>query len=469
MKQPLACTLERASFRYAGRRKPVGPFDLAVSAGEFHLISGRSGSGKSTMARLLCGAIPHLYRGELRGRVEIDGQEGAALPLWQLAERVGLIGQNPAAQLLASTVEGEIVFGLENLGIRAAELERRLAEAVTRFELADLLSRDPRRLSGGEQQRVVIAAIAARHPQLMIADEPLSMLDAPAAASVVESLAQLSRGGAAVVVFEHRRRAFADVAARRERHLAADEMPDAAVPALSHSVSDVRVEVRGLCVDRGRPAALADVDLSWRGGRVVAVTGENGAGKTTLLRALAGLERHRGRISIDSSAPAVNGRIGLCFQNPDRQLFNATVREEILCGLRHPDMRLYGDILSLLGLAAYEHAPPLLLSEGEKKRLGLAILLMRPGLAGICIDEPTLGQDEHNRGVLGRIVRRLAAAGYLCVVATHDCEWANAWCDEALVLSGGRVVAAGAPQDVLVPPLRDSAREGEAPCRAASR
>jgi len=129
----------------------------------------------------------------------------------------------------------------------------------------------------------------------------------------------------------------------------------------------------------------------------------------------------------------------LCFQNPDRQIFNATVREEVTYG--HPQSEASCmPILTLLGLEKYADLPPLLLSEGEKKRLALAVLLAQPQLRGICLDEPTLGQDAASRRRLGRLVRHLAASGYLCVIATHDIEWAMRWCDRTLSMRDGRIV-----------------------------
>ena len=138
-------------------------------------------------------------------------------------------------------------------------------------------------------------------------------------------------------------------------------------------------------------------------------------------------------------------RLGLGFQNPDRQIFNPTVRQEILYGHATPDEERYRRVVDLLGLAAYESTPPLLLSEGEKKRLGVAILLMRPELAGLCLDEPTLGQDERHRRLIGRVVRRLAGRGYLCVVATHDLAWAAEWTDRVLLLQDGGLTSVDRP------------------------
>jgi energy-coupling factor transport system ATP-binding protein len=426
-----------AAFCYPGRDATVGPFSLAVGAGELHHIRGASGCGKSTFARMLSGLIPHLYRGKLSGAVHAGGVRTEDLALWQLSTRVGLVGQNPAAQLLAATVRDEIVFGLENLGLLPTEVQARLDAALDAFGLQALADRDPHTLSGGEQQKLVLAAVAARRPHVVVLDEALSMLDATAVHEVAAQVQRLRRDGAAVVAFEHRAPIDAWQPEASCRVLASAAPADTSLPQLPKRLDQFEIPVRELGVTRGGRRVLDGITLSLAGGQVVALVGANGAGKTTLLRALAGLQPYTGRISDDHSrAP----RLGLCFQNADQQIFNPTVRQEILFGNDGVDANLYRSVIDLLGLGPYEDTPPLLLSEGEKKRLALAILLTRPGLSGVCLDEPTLGQDDHHRRRIGRVVRQLAAAGYLCVVATHDLEWAAQWCDELVRLHDGRVV-----------------------------
>ena len=267
------------------------------------------------------------------------------------------------------------------------------------------------------------------------------MLDGAAAQHLTAQLERLRGAGTAVVVFEHRAAAFDGLEDVQRYALAAGELtPDESLPALP-PVSYCRLFVEDLRVALDGQPVLRGIDLTLEGGQVVAVMGANGAGKTTLLRALVGLQPYGGRIAgVVGGTPAVP-RLGLCFQNPDCQLFNASVRAEILFGTTATAARGYDTIVRLLGLARYADTPPLLLSEGEKKRLGLAILLMRPGLCGVCLDEPTLGQDPQGRRLLGRIIRQLAAAGYLCLVATHDLEWVKEWADRVVTLAGGRVAA----------------------------
>jgi energy-coupling factor transporter ATP-binding protein EcfA2 len=427
-----------AAFHYPGRGRAVGPFSLSVHAGELHHIRGPSGCGKSTFARMLAGLIPHLYRGELFGEVRAGARRTVDAPLWQLTARVGMVGQNPAAQLLAATVRDEIIFGLENLGLSRAAMQARLDAALDTFGLRTLENRDPQTLSGGEQQKLVLAAITARHPQVMVLDEALSMLDTASARDVAEHVERLRRDGIGVVAFEHRPPVESWRAAARCHALMSEPLVESTLPVPPQPITPFHLNVRGLGVTLGGRRVLHDVDLSLAGGQVIALIGVNGAGKTTLLRALAGLQPHSGSICDDAGGAA---RLGLCFQNPDRQIFNATVRQEILFGNTGVDEGLYRYAVELLGLMPYEDTPPLLLSEGEKKRLTLAILLTRPGLRGLCLDEPTLGQDDNYRRGIGRIVRHLASAGYLCVVATHDLQWAAEWCDQFIALHQGRIAS----------------------------
>jgi energy-coupling factor transporter ATP-binding protein EcfA2 len=163
---------EAVAYRYPQNNYGLAPISLAVQPGERLLVAGPSGCGKSTLARCLAGLIPHLYRGALEGDVWLDGLHTAATPLWRLAERAGLVFQNPAAQMLGQSVEEEIVFGLENLGLSPPAIRESLEATLDRFGLEPLRKRSPQTLSGGEQQKLALAAIMARRPPILILDEP---------------------------------------------------------------------------------------------------------------------------------------------------------------------------------------------------------------------------------------------------------------------------------------------------------
>lgn len=442
------------AYRYPHGGAGLPSVSMEVDAGERLLIAGPSGCGKSTLARILTGLIPHLYRGTLDGTVWVDGLSTRTAQLWQLAERAGLVLQNPAAQMVARTAEEEIVFGLENLGLDPATIGRRLEEALSGFGLETMRARSPSTLSGGEQQKLALAAIMARRPPLLVLDEPLSMLDTTAAAELVAHLVRLADAGTAVVLCEHREEMVRSIPALRTLRLAGPPEGRSGVQASAGRLSSSppwpdsaptsRLEVRGLTVRLGGRAVLDDLSFSAEAGQVLAVVARNGVGKTTLLRALAGLQRAEGSASVDGRPPD----FGLVFQNADLQLFNATVRDEVLYRVPHPDPVLYGWLLEALGLARYEAVPPLLLSEGEKKRVALATVLMRAPRDGLLLDEPAVGQDAAHKEMLVRLARALARAGKLVIITTHDLALA-AQADRLLLLAPEGAVADGPPSQLF--------------------
>jgi energy-coupling factor transporter ATP-binding protein EcfA2 len=398
-------------------------------------------------------ASSHLYHGELTGEVWLDGLRTRETPLWRLAERAGLVFQNPAAQMLTASVEEEVVFGLENLDLGPGEVRERLETTLARFGLEPLRHRAPQTLSGGEQQKLALAAVTARRPPLLVLDEPLSMLDGAAVDDLIAHLADLASAGTSAVVCEHRAEYLQAVPDLRTVHLSGhaasvpvepDHASRQATEGCPHHAPDFTLEVAKLGVTLGKRPILRDLSFSATGGSVVAVVGRNGVGKTTLLRALAGLQSHAGTAAAGGQPPD----LGLVFQNPNLQIFNPTVREEILYRLPEPDMALYAWALRALGLGRYESTPPLLLSEGEKKRVALATVLVRQPRHGILLDEPSLGQDGAHKAMLVRLCRALADAGKLVIMTTHDLTLA-AQADRLLLLGAEGFVADGPPASVL--------------------
>ncbi|MCA9974451.1 MAG: ATP-binding cassette domain-containing protein, partial [Anaerolineales bacterium] len=278
------------SYHYPQNGRGIPPTNLTVAPGEALLISGPSGCGKSTLARCLTGFIPHLYHGEMRGAVMLDGLATAVTPLWQLSEKAGLLFQNPAAQMLTETVEDEILFGLENLGLARAAMQRRLEETLQQFGLDSLRQRDPHTLSGGEQQRLALAAVMARRPPLLVLDEPFSMLDTAAAAALVADLQALVAGGTAVIIAEHRAEYVHSLPGLRHMALGNGHIASAMPDVWPFAATDpLELMVEGLRVERNGRTILHDLSFTASGGQIIALVGRNGVGKTVLARILAGL------------------------------------------------------------------------------------------------------------------------------------------------------------------------------------
>lgn len=443
-------TINELTYAYPQNETGIGPFSLSVRPGEVLHVTGSSGCGKSTLARCAAGLIPHLYHGSLSGEVLVGGKPAASTPLWELAETAGFVFQNPSSQMLGTSVEEEILLGLENLGLERNEMRDRLDESLGRFGLEKLRGRRPQTLSGGEQQKLALAAITARRPPLLVLDEPLSMLDVAAATGLASGLSDLAHSGVAVLLFEHRADYLADMpglrvmALDRTAKLRTAAAKTARCPA--RAAHPEKLEVSGLRVGMGDTDILRGLSFSVEPGAVTAIVGKNGCGKTTLLRALAGLQAHEGTVASGGKRPD----LGHVFQNADLQLFNPTVRKEILFRVKDPDMELYAWLIGVLGLSRYENTPPLILSEGEKKRVALATVLMRDPEHGILLDEPSLGLDTAHKEMLIEICRGLASRGRIVIMTTHELHLA-AMADRIMLLSsdGSGIAADGAPGRVF--------------------
>lgn len=198
--------IDRLSFRYPeSPRRAVADFNLVVPEGEIVVLAGPSGCGKSTLLRTVNGLIPHMYSGEYTGDVRVGGSSVKDSSMRDLAQKVGFLFQNPENQIFMFTVERDIAFGLENLGVPRPEMRERVDEAMGLLEIGDLALRAPHELSDGQKQRVALAGVLAMRPRLVILDEPTSLLDPKTAAELVGLVAKLRRDlGTTFLVVEHR-------------------------------------------------------------------------------------------------------------------------------------------------------------------------------------------------------------------------------------------------------------------------
>jgi energy-coupling factor transporter ATPase len=205
------------TYTYPGATKPsITDVSLRIEKGEFTLITGPSGCGKTTLCRCFNGLIPHFYQGELKGEITSIGLNVAEQPIYELAKHVGLVFQNPENQLFALSVEKDVAFGLENLGLPREEMRRRVDDAMKLTGTYDLRERAPHELSGGQQQRVAIASVLAMQPEVIILDEPTSFLDPLSAKKIFEVIDHLNKNlGITIVLVEHR----LDLTARYTNHI----------------------------------------------------------------------------------------------------------------------------------------------------------------------------------------------------------------------------------------------------------
>ncbi|RLI09495.1 ABC transporter ATP-binding protein [Candidatus Bathyarchaeota archaeon] len=198
--------VEGLRFTYSGSRRPaLDGIDLSIRKGEFVILTGPSGCGKTTFCRCLNGLIPHFYPGDFEGRVVVAGLDTREHEIWELAQHVGLVFQNPENQLFCLTVEADVAFGPENLGLPRDEIRRRVDWALKATGMWELRDRAPHELSGGQQQRAAIASVLAMEPDILVLDEPTSFLDPAGAAELISLISDLNKSlGMTVVLVEHR-------------------------------------------------------------------------------------------------------------------------------------------------------------------------------------------------------------------------------------------------------------------------
>ncbi|MEV8093378.1 ATP-binding cassette domain-containing protein [Kitasatospora sp. NPDC085879] len=501
-------TFEQVSVTYADAAEPaLTGVDLTVPEGELCLLVGPSGSGKSTLLGAVSGLVPHFTGGTLHGRVTVAGRDTRTHRPRDLADVVGTVGQDPLAHFVTDTVEDELAYGMESLGLAPDVMRRRVEETLDLLGLAELRDRALTSLSGGQQQRVAIGSVLTVHPRVLVLDEPTSALDPAAAEEVLAVLQRLVHDlGTTVLMAEHRLERvvqYADqvlllpgparapvlgdpaevmahspvhppvvalgraagwsplpLSVRDARRRAAGlraRLAERTPPAPAAPAGEPLALVQRLAVKRGPVHALRGVDLVLRAGETTALMGRNGAGKSTLLGGLVGLHAPSGGsvrvggLTPHKARPAeLVRRIGLVPQEPRDLLCTESVGAE--CAAADRDAAapagtcraLVADLLP--GLADERH--PRDLSEGQRLTLALAVVLTSAPPV-ILLDEPTRGLDYAAKARLVTVLRGLAEAGHAVLLATHDVELAAELAHRTVVLAEGEVVADGPTAEVV--------------------
>ncbi len=433
---------------------------LSITPGSFVLVGGPSGGGKSTLAHALTGLIPQTVPAELSGCVSIAGLDPRRHTLAQIGTRVGLVFQNPASQLFNGLVEEEVAFGPRNLGLPSGEIEPRVRYALEAIGCAHLQGRQVRCLSGGEQQRVAIAAILAMRPSVLILDEPTANLDRAGGRSLVRVLTRLHRqSGMTLMVIEHRLSPFTPHADRliclSDGQIIADGPPVETLarmqptpdphPPPPRPAEDALVALRRITAGYNGHPILQDCSLTLHRGDFAALVGTNGAGKTTLARVLAGVLRpRRGRVVWHTNRR--ERRVGLLQQNPLHQLVCDTVEEEMRFGSPPPGSTgdemtgEQGTMLASMDLLKLRQRPTSALSVGEQQRVALAATLS-PSPPLVILDEPTAGQDWGHLIRVMDFMAELNRAGQTILLITHDRRLVKRYANRVWRLENGRVMS----------------------------
>jgi energy-coupling factor transport system ATP-binding protein len=496
-------------FNYIGAGKPVLTVDsFHVIEGEVALVIGKSGGGKSTLVNCFNGVIPHIFKGNDPGGVLVYGNVVKDTPLPKLSSMVGTLLQDPETQVLNYTVEEEIAFGPENLMMPPEEIQKRVDEAIMTTGIENLRTRETYVLSGGELQRVALAAVLAMKTKLLIMDEPTSNIDPEGTARVFQTLTGL-KGKSTLIIVEHKleralhfidrvvlvdegKIVFDIEKAKLVEHI--DELHEAGIDVPEHylyakkfkmdpsNIEGIRKRIAQEHLVLATPKRenggkvileafahvevpgkiLVDAELTLKEPQVLAIMGRNGAGKSTFLKTVMNfLDKELTAKSklvingVDLSKASIQERgkhIAYVPQSFDLMLINKTVEEEISYSLRKRGVKDYRgpteEFLKLFGLQEFRRRDPLMLSVGQRRRVAMASALSS-GVKIVMMDEPTSGQDFYHKEIIAKEINMLKGLGYSFIIVTHDAKFVYRYADSMVVLDAGKKVLEGTPEEVF--------------------
>ena len=482
---------------------------LSIDDGEMILLAGRSGCGKSTLIKAMTGLLGN---GEavMSGDILLCGNDTKTMTPEDIGLMAGTVYQTPDDQLFAMTVADEVGFALENRGESPETVAREVKIALEKTGLSGFETRSIHALSGGQRQRLALASVLVTHPKLLILDEPVSQMNPAGVRDFLALLATLNReDGMTILVAEHRvnelAKSFPRLLVMSEGEIAYDGPTEEAWSligdsetyglrepqtvrlgrALGLSVLSSDIDITAAQIKETKhvvkeipeiseetvqkqpdflvcknlrytyPGAeaetLHDISFTLARGTITAVMGENGAGKSTLMNVLAGLtEPDSGDILLEGKPLSRRlGSIGYMRQEADLMLLADTVEEELTFHESHVSEAELTDLLETLHLSAYRRDFPLALSKGQRLRTVFGAILARKKQTLFLLDEPTTGQDRDSLAELKRLLQTAAASGRTILMITHDTEMAADIADRILLMEGGRILADGAPHEIL--------------------
>ena len=470
--------IQNVSFTYEQADTPsLKNINLSVKTGECVLLCGKSGCGKTTLIRLLCGMLPDFYNGVFTGSVSVKGIDPVTAPMYEIAKTVGTVFQNPRTQFYTVNTTSEIAFGCENFGMEPKLIRDRVYETADALHINSLLDRNIFQLSGGEKHKIAFARIYAVNPDIYVLDEPSSNLDNHAVNELRSMLQFLKAHGKTIVIAEHRIRYLKELADRAvymkegqiEKEYTMQELDSMSISERmetgirpvslggfssiikeqSESSGDIgadaSIQMKDVCFSytkyKGQPS-LTIPEACFPAGTVIAVTGNNGAGKSTLVSVIGGLLKNKkGTIRINGNIQSAKERLFVSYmvmQEVNHQLFTDSVKEEIVLGVKNPDEGALNAVLTKMDIERLKDRHPMTLSGGQKQRVAIAAAVFCKKKI-LIFDEPTSGLDFFHMMQTAELIKTLKADDTYIFVITHDYELIAAACDIAVEVKNGRI------------------------------
>lgn len=478
--------IENLTFSYnTSSKKALSNINLKVNSGDFVLVIGQSGCGKTTLLKMLKKELTP--SGELSGNIFFKRKKITELSLKDSASNIGYIMQDPDSQIVTDKVYSELAFGLENLGYKKEIIRSKVAEFASYFGFTEMFERDTNSLSGGEKQLLNLASVMVMNPEVILLDEPLSMLDPIFAVEFIHTLKRINDDfGTTVIICEHHLsevfhlcdkvlclnkgeiiaynssreiykklkgneiektlptpvRVFNSVNSEKICPINIKEgrafLRELDIKLVYNSEKEIKLKDEILSAknlwfryEKSGKDILRNFSISLKKGEIYALTGENGCGKSTLLKILSGSHKpYRGKIKH-------NLKLGYLPQNP-KYVF---VKDKL-----EDDLKLvnnsYNELLTEFGLSEYINTHPYDLSGGELQRAAICkVLLTEPDV--LLLDEPTKGLDNSAKNKLGIILKQLAQKGLTIVLVTHDLDFAAEFSDRCGLLFDGEITSEG--------------------------